>query len=60
MPIPCHNKSWGSRNIGWRKMMKELLRSTNLKAGLRDNKKVAKYSGRVDDQTLIDIMAGEL
>ena len=40
--------------------LEELLRSSDRNAVPRDHNKVGKYSGSVDDQTLIDIMAGEL
>jgi ABC-type sugar transport system ATPase subunit len=37
-----------------------VLRVSDRIAVLRDRKKVAEYSGDVDDQTLIHTMAGEL
>ncbi|MGA2490352.1 MAG: hypothetical protein ABSF99_09270 [Anaerolineales bacterium] len=40
--------------------MEDVLRISDRNAVLRDRKKVAEYSGSVDDQTLIYIMAGEL
>jgi monosaccharide-transporting ATPase len=40
--------------------MDEVLRISDRIAVLRDHKKVAEYSGSVDDQTLIHTMAGEL
>jgi monosaccharide-transporting ATPase len=40
--------------------MDEVLRISDRVAVLRDRKKVAEYSGSVDDQTLIHTMAGEL
>jgi monosaccharide-transporting ATPase len=40
--------------------MEEVLRISDRVAVLRDRKKVAEYSGSVDDQTLIHTMAGEL
>ncbi len=40
--------------------MEEVLRVSDRIAVLRDHKKVAEYSGNVDDQTLIHTMAGEL
>ena len=40
--------------------MEEVLRISNRIAVLRDHKKVAEYSGSVDDRTLIHTMAGEV
>jgi simple sugar transport system ATP-binding protein len=40
--------------------MDEVLRISDRVAVMRDRKKVAEYSGSVDDQTLIHTMAGEL
>ena len=40
--------------------MEEVLRISDRNAVLREHKKVATYSGSVDDQTLIYSMAGEL
>jgi simple sugar transport system ATP-binding protein len=40
--------------------LEEVLRISDRVAVLRDRKKVAEYSGNVDDQTLIHTMAGEL
>jgi simple sugar transport system ATP-binding protein len=40
--------------------MEEVLRISDRVAVLRDHKKVAEYSGDVDDKTLIHTMAGEL
>ncbi len=40
--------------------MEEVLRISDRIAVMRDHKKVAEYSGSVDDQTLIHTMAGEL
>ena len=40
--------------------LEEVLRISDRVAVLRDRKKVAEYSGDVDDQTLIHTMAGEL
>ena len=40
--------------------LEEVLRVSDRIAVLRDRKKVAEYSGEVDDQTLIHTMAGEL
>ncbi|MGZ9223724.1 MAG: sugar ABC transporter ATP-binding protein [Anaerolineales bacterium] len=40
--------------------LEEVLRISDRVAVLRDHKKVAEYSGDVDDQTLIHTMAGEL
>ncbi len=40
--------------------MEEVLRVSDRIAVMRDHKKVAEYSGGVDDQTLIHTMAGEL
>jgi hypothetical protein len=51
-PLP----SCKTKNIN----IEEVLKISNRNAVLCDNKKVANYSGSVDDQTLIYIMAGEL
>jgi monosaccharide-transporting ATPase len=40
--------------------LEEVLRISNRIAVLRDHKKVAEYSGSVDDRTLIHTMAGEV
>jgi simple sugar transport system ATP-binding protein len=39
--------------------LEEVLRVSDRVAVLRDRKKVAEYSGDVDDKTLIQAMAGE-
>jgi hypothetical protein len=45
---------------GKRKALKEVLRTSNCVAVVRDRKRVAECAGNVDDQTLIHTMAGEL